>query len=132
MAFVSFKRQAMSGKKPVTGKANLDNNEETVDVKDGQFLIDTNTGYMYLDTEEKHLSIKDRKDPSVIRSDGELNAATKNGWYYLDYGKDENGKEKNFTISINGTEHHQIKSSYGHLSVDGSNNNMINQTLYLH
>ena len=116
MAFVSFNRQGLNGEKP-----------DNIAIKDGQFLIDTNEGYMYLDVEEKHLPIKDRKDPNRISNNKELNATTKNGWYYLDY-----GNNTTFTINVHGADLHKITAKSGHLSVDGSNDKFITQTLFLH
>lgn len=118
MAFVSFLRKAMDGVK----------NPIEVPIKDGQFVVDTNKGYMYTDVGNNRIPIVDRKDANRISNDEDLKSATHNGWYYLDYGIDnETEKEKEFTIdNINGYSEYKITGTSGHLSVDGSNNNFIN------
>jgi hypothetical protein len=122
MAFVSFHRGNYDGNKPTTSKI------------DGQLLLDTKTGFAYADVGNERLTIKDPNTPARIESNEELNQATRNGWYYLDYGEDDNGQSIPFSISVEGMGKTIVTATSGHLSVDGNGvgNNLITQTLFIH
>ena len=128
MAFLSFLRRAFGG---------IDPSEKAAAMIDGQFTLDTDTGYLYTDisvptgegtSQIKRIPIIDRRDSIRLNTVGALDTATHNGWYSLNLGEGETD-----TILVGGKIGYKITiNQYAYLLVSGTNKRQITQTLFTH
>lgn len=126
MAFLSFLRRAFGGQIPP--------NDEATAMIDGQFTLDTDTGYLYTDisvptdkgtSQIKRIPIADRRDSIQLYSIEDLKSTTHNGWYHLDLDAPQ-------TIPVSGYDYGVTINRHAYLLVTGTNKKQITQTLFTH